>query len=64
MPVFPRNIDELSVPLLNTLLQVQQPQARLKNFTIAETLQCGDGLASTADRAILELEFESGKTRV
>lgn len=58
MTIFPKSLDELTKPLLNDLLQVMQPACRLKNFSVPKTLQCGDGQASTADRATLHLEFE------
>lgn len=60
MPHFPKNLDELTCDRLNALLQLQYPEVRLRDFKVLEVLQCGDGLASTADRAILELDFEPG----
>jgi hypothetical protein len=60
MTLFPKNLHELTTPLLNELLQVMQPDSRLSHFSIPNTLQCGDGQASTADRAILQLQFETG----
>ncbi len=60
MALFPKSLDNLTSPLLNELLQVMQPDCRLRSFSIPNTLQCGDGQASTADRAILQLQFEAG----
>jgi Ecdysteroid kinase-like family len=60
MPVFfPNDLEALTSPLLNKLLQVMQPDCRLNNYYILNTLPCGDGQASTADRAILNLEFRN-----
>lgn len=61
MPHFPKNLDELDLETLNALLQQQYPEARLAGYEVLELLQCGDGLASTADRAILALDFEPGR---
>jgi hypothetical protein len=61
MAIFPKNLQELSLPLLNEVLQVMHPACRVSQFTIPQTLQCGDGQASTADRAILNLQFEQGR---
>lgn len=60
MAVFPKSLNALSAPLLDELLQVMHPQCRLQAYSIPNTLQCGDGQASTADRAILQLQFEAG----
>lgn len=60
MALFPKTLDALTSPLLNELLQVMQPDCKLRSFSIPNTLQCGDGEASTADRAILQLQFEAG----
>ena len=57
MALFPKSLDNLTSPLLNELLQVMQPDCRLRSFSIPNTLQCGDGQDSTADRAILQLQF-------
>ena len=62
MSIFPKTLEDLTRPLLNDLLQVKYPEATLKRFSIAKMLQCGDGEASTADRAILNLEFEAGRS--
>src|SRR5690606_28983776 len=60
MGIFPKTLQELTLPLLNEVLQVMHPDCRVSQFTILQTLQCGDGQASTADRAILNLQFEPG----
>jgi len=59
MAIFPKTLNDLTTPLLNTLLQVMQPECQLSDYSIQNTLQCGDGQASTADRAILHLHFRN-----
>jgi len=59
MAIFPKTLNDLTIPLLNTLLQVMQPECELRDYSIANILQCGDGQASTADRAILHLQFRN-----
>jgi hypothetical protein len=60
MAIFPKTLDELNTSLLNDVLQVMHPACRVKDYQIAKALNCGDGQASTADRAIIQLRFEQG----
>jgi hypothetical protein len=43
MAIFPKILHDVTTPLLNTLLQVMQPDCQLHDYLIPNTLQCGDG---------------------
>jgi len=58
---FPSSVDELSPALLTDILALRQPEVRVTGFERLRTMQCGDGLASTADRVILRLDYAPGR---
>ncbi len=62
MPRFPANADELSTELLTEVLQDLQPGISITAFENVQTAQCGDGLASTADRLILKLQYSNNES--
>jgi hypothetical protein len=61
MPRFPSSVDELTPELLTEVLSERTPDVEVRSFEIIQTMQCGDGFASTADRVILGLDFAPGR---
>ncbi len=61
MSVFPARIDEISVDLLTKILSERTPGVVVDGITVLDHAQCGDGLASTADRVSLSLSYVDGK---
>jgi hypothetical protein len=60
MTRFPSKVEELSPELLTSVLAQRAPGVRVEDVHIAETAQCGDGIASTADRVSLDLRYAPG----
>lgn len=58
--VFPKSADELTPAVLTTLVAVQFPGSGVAGFEVVGYNQFGDGMVSTADRALLELEYTPG----
>jgi len=61
MNEIPSRIDQLTPALISRLLNIKQKNVRVESLSITEHAQCGDGLASTADRVGLQLQYEAGK---
>ena len=55
---FPSKLERLSPAIVTALLREQRPGVLVKAVEVLESARRGDGLASTADRVALELEFE------
>ncbi|MGB5546331.1 MAG: phosphotransferase [Polyangiales bacterium] len=55
---FPSKLERLSPAIVTALLCEQRPGVLVKAVEVIESASRGDGLASTADRVALELEFE------
>jgi hypothetical protein len=58
---FPSCVEDLTPELLTEVLGERQPGVRVDGFRLLRTLQCGDGLASTADRLVLGLDYAPGR---
>jgi hypothetical protein len=57
---FPASLAALTPELLSALLAESRPGVRVENLRVLERARCGDGLASTADRVILGLDYAPG----
>jgi aminoglycoside phosphotransferase (APT) family kinase protein len=55
---FPSNLDRLSPEVVTSLLAEQRPTVLVRAVKVVDRATPGDGLASTADRVDLELEYE------
>lgn len=55
-------VDELSPELLTSVMGQRDPSVRVASVEIVKHDRCGDGLASTADRLLLGLEYASAGT--
>lgn len=56
---FPSNLDRLTPEVVTALLGEQRPGARVTNLRVLRSANRGDGVASTADRIALELDYET-----
>lgn len=56
----PARIAELTPALLTSLLAERQPEVIVENLRVIERAKCGDGIASTADRVSLRLDYAPG----
>ncbi len=61
MSVFPARIEEISAELLTKILSERAPGVLVKQVVVKDHAQCGDGLASTADRVCLSLTYGEGQ---
>ncbi len=59
-PRFPRDHRDLTPEILTAALSVHHPGLVVRNLTIVEAIHAATGRASTADRVILDLEYEPG----
>ena len=60
MPHIPASITDLTPSVMTALLSEKQPGIVVERVEITEHAQCGDGLASTADRIGLKLQYQAG----
>ena len=60
MATVPASITDLTPANLTTLLAEKQPGIVVDDLEITEHASCGDGLASTADRIGLQLQYREG----
>jgi hypothetical protein len=60
MTRFPTTVEDLTPELLTLLLAERRPAVAVERVRVIETSHCGDGFASTADRAILGLDYAPG----
>ena len=58
--VFPANLDDLSPAVLTEALSERWPDAVVEHLEIVAAKRCGDGVASTADRVVLDLTYAPG----
>jgi aminoglycoside phosphotransferase (APT) family kinase protein len=56
---FPSNLDGLTPEVMTALLAEQRPGAMVSKVNVLTSANRGDGVASTADRVALELEYEA-----
>ena len=54
----PDSVDQLTAELLTSLLQRHYPQAIVESFSAIQVLKYGDGMVSTAARAVLKLHYK------
>lgn len=57
---FPSRLEDLRPELLTAVLRQQSPQVTVRDVKVLERSRRGEGSASTADRVVLELEYEQG----
>ena len=58
--VFPANLEDLTPAILEAALAERQPGVVVEHVDIVTAKRCGDGVASTADRVVLDLCFRPG----
>jgi hypothetical protein len=58
--VFPSNLDDLTPAILSAALSEGRPDVVVGRVDIVATKRCGDGIASTADRVVLDLSYAAG----
>jgi hypothetical protein len=56
---FPSSLDRLTPEVLTALLAEERPGAVVTSFDVLGSAARGDGIASTADRVTLELQYET-----
>jgi len=54
------NLRDVNPAGVQAMLRVLHPGARVREAAVLERARCGDGIASTADRIALGLDFEAG----
>ena len=59
-PVFPSDLDELTPAILQASLSGRRPGVVVDRLDIVAAKRCGDGVASTADRVVLDLSYAPG----
>jgi aminoglycoside/choline kinase family phosphotransferase len=57
-PVFPRHEGEVTAPLLTDVLAADHPGTRVGRVELLAVKRCGEGIASTADRLVLGLDYD------
>ena len=57
---FPKRAEELSAEFLTAVLCERQPGVRVEHVRVVEEAHCDTGSASTAARAVLDLDYASG----
>ena len=58
--VFPAELDELTPAILQAALSERSEGVLVDRVDIVAAKRCGDGLASTADRVVLDLSYAAG----
>lgn len=58
--VFPSDLDELTPEILSAALSEWRPGVAVDRVDIVAAKRCGDGIASTADRVVLDLSYAPG----
>lgn len=59
-PVFPATVDELTPALLTAALAHRHPGVVVDRIEVVAEKRCGDGVASTADRLVLDVSYRAG----
>ncbi len=57
---FPASVDEITAELLTTIMSARTPGVVVDDFQVLATKYAGEGVASTADRVVLELQYGEG----
>lgn len=60
LAVFPSDLDHLTSAILTAALSERRPGVVVEDVAIVGEKRCGDGVASTADRVVLELAYAPG----
>ena len=58
--VFPSDLEDLTVAVLTAALSERRPGVIVEQVDIVAAKRCGDGVASTADRVVLDLSYAPG----
>jgi hypothetical protein len=58
--VFPSDLDELTPTVLTAALSDRAPGVVVEAVDIVAAKRCGDGVASTADRVVVDLTYRAG----
>ena len=58
--VFPADVDHLTPDVFTAALAVNQPGVIVDHLDIVVAKRCGDGVASTADRVVVDLTYRPG----
>ena len=58
--VFPSRVEDITPELLTEVLAQQRPGVKVAAFDIIEVKQFGEGIVSTADRVVINLEYAPG----
>lgn len=58
--VFPSDLDDLTPAILGAALSEWRPGVAVERVDIVDAKRCGDGIASTADRVVLDLSYAPG----
>jgi len=61
--VFPSDVAELTPEVLSAALAIRSPGVVVEEVDIVATKRCGDGVASTADRVVIDLTYLPGTGR-
>ena len=61
MSEFPARIKEISADLITRILKERTQGVVVEKVNVLDHAECGDGMASTADRVILSLDYAEGK---
>jgi hypothetical protein len=59
-PVFPSDVHELTPAILGAALAEREPGVVVEGVEVVAEKRCGDGVASTADRLVLDLSYRPG----
>lgn len=58
--VFPSDVEDLTPAILTAALSEWRPGVEVDRVDVVEAKRCGDGIASTADRVVLDLSYAPG----
>lgn len=58
--VFPSDLQELTPEMLGAALATRAPDVVVEHVDIVAAKRCGDGVASTADRVVVDLTYAAG----
>ena len=58
--VFPSDVDELTPAILGAALAERHPGVVVEHVEVVAAKRCGEGVASTADRLVLDLSYRPG----
>ena len=58
--VFPSDLDQLTPDVLTAALSARSPGVVVEQVDIVAAKRCGDGVASTADRVVVDLTYAQG----